>query len=1156
MADRDLSGWTLGAYTVHERIGTGGFAAVYRGEQPALDREVVIKVLSEEHQDKESRERFLREARLAARLDHPYAAHVYAYGAADDGNVLWIAMEHVRGVTLDTWLKRHGPMSFEQFGPFVEALCHVVNAAHELGIVHRDLKPPNIMVVESGERLLPKLIDLGIAKWNPPSELARGTEPELAIHAGTDGVTTKRLPDRPRRPGRPATGYDSEIRRQLTPPGGCLGSPPYMAPEQLRCADGVGPKADIYALGVVVYEMLTARRPLAADRTDAAAPDRAAPVLQLGDGFPVALDRIIQRALDANPRARFGTALELNSFLQRALRKSLRMQLRTSARQWHEQYGAAGLLWGADVLKDALRAVPKDTLGPLECSFIAESQRRVHRARWIRRSLVTLAAAVTVCGLLYHATMQSRADRRVMDATITQSELEQGRSALLHDEPEASVHLGRAYQRGDQSPSTAFMLARALQPRLAEQLLLRSTSGRTWSAAFSPDGRQIVTTDDMAAQVWNAETGSLSFTLPYDGTVYDAVYSADGTKLVVAGGTGAVKIWETASGRPLREMRRNGAEPRYYAVAMSPDGGRIAAIDTRGAVAHLWDATTGELLAEIKNDGSDFPAIAFSNDGRWLATTGGDDVDVLDVQSLRHAVTVHGPRIRSLAFDPNGSRLLTGAATGDVAVWSVPSGERVQHLRDTRDPVGAVAFSPDGRLVATGSVAGAIQIWNTKTGELTNQLTSGHGKILAVEFDRVSKLVLAAGADGSVVVADAALGTPVTVLEGPQNSVLAAHFDPTSRRVVGASLDGTARVWDATSPYRRWGTPPVAEDCSLGMSPEPGRRFVAVGCQNRAIRVWDTVANQLVTELPGASPVDGSGNFLSATPAVSGAGDLAAVAHGNAVELYELPSGQRLHSIAHGAPVTAVAFAVAGRDTVSGATDGSLFVTRDGGARLVLPPAAGAIDAVSFLPDGRVVAVDVLRHLRVYDRGGAVLADLKIPARVMALRVEGPRLVTVPIPPRYSGKATSPILVDLERYRFIAQLEGHVGRVFSVRWVAGGQILTAGADGTARVWDGATGRPIRTYQGRSLNITDGTLAAGGLVIAGSADGMLQFWDRDGGRLLWALRAHVAPIIGVQIEGSDIVTRGFTGELARWTLPDSSQAIGACSRQERCGIVLR
>ena len=135
---------------MRELIGEGGYGAVYRGEQPQLEREVVIKVLHERRTDSDSRERFLREAKLASQLDHPYATHVYAFGAEDDGRLLWIAMERVRGVPLDAWLDKHGPMPPEQFGPFFEGLCEVIHAAHKQGIVHRDLKPSNIMVVDQG----------------------------------------------------------------------------------------------------------------------------------------------------------------------------------------------------------------------------------------------------------------------------------------------------------------------------------------------------------------------------------------------------------------------------------------------------------------------------------------------------------------------------------------------------------------------------------------------------------------------------------------------------------------------------------------------------------------------------------------------------------------------------------------------------------------------------------------------------------------------------------------------------------------------------------------------------------------------------------------------------------------------------------------------
>src|SRR5262245_18433970 len=115
---QDLSGRTLGEYILREQIGEGGYAAVYRGEQPFLERSVAIKVLREERLDDDTRERVLHEARLASQLNHPYAAQVYASGVEDQGSLFWIAMEFVQGVSLHDWLHRHGPMSPEPFGPF------------------------------------------------------------------------------------------------------------------------------------------------------------------------------------------------------------------------------------------------------------------------------------------------------------------------------------------------------------------------------------------------------------------------------------------------------------------------------------------------------------------------------------------------------------------------------------------------------------------------------------------------------------------------------------------------------------------------------------------------------------------------------------------------------------------------------------------------------------------------------------------------------------------------------------------------------------------------------------------------------------------------------------------------------------------------------
>src|SRR6185369_16832678 len=118
-----------------------------------------------------------------------------------------------------------------------------------------------------------------------------------------------------------------------------------------------------------------------------------------------------------------------------------------------------------------------------------------------------------------------------------------------------------------------------------------------------------------------------------------------------------------------------------------------------------------------------------------------------------------------------------------------------------------------GQLVVTASRDGAEQVWKVASGKLQSQANYLRGMVESIEFDRTSTLVVAAGASGTVVVADAAVGMPVTVLEGSQKPVRVAHFDPTSRHIVTASRDGTARVWDATSPYRRWSTPPINDDC-------------------------------------------------------------------------------------------------------------------------------------------------------------------------------------------------------------------------------------------------------------------------------------------------------------------------------------------------------
>jgi WD40 repeat protein len=171
----------------------------------------------------------------------------------------------------------------------------------------------------------------------------------------------------------------------------------------------------------------------------------------------------------------------------------------------------------------------------------------------------------------------------------------------------------------------------------------------------------------------------------------------------------------------------------------------------------------------------------------------------------------------------------------------------------------------------------------------------------------------------------------------------------------------------------------------------------------------------------------------------------------------------------------------------------------------------------------------------------AVLTDLAVPTRVRVLRPspDGLRLVTIA---SYTGKPAAPVLWDLERYRLVAQLQGHVGRVLSARFVGAG-VITVGNDGAARLWGSETAQLRQTYRSGLRFLADAAINAdGSLIVAGGSEGQLWFWDLASGRPLWTLQAHKSHVVGIHFEGSDIVTRGFGGDISRWTLPLPARVI--------------
>ena len=273
----DLSGKQLGPYELIEPIGRGGMATVYRARQPSMEREVAIKIIADHlAADDEFMRRFQREAQIIAQLNHPHIVPVYDFGR-DNGSA-YLVMRLIEGGNLATELRREGSLPVARVLRLTRQIASALAYAHQRGIVHRDLKPTNILLDADGDAYL---TDFGIAKM-------------LA--------------------GQPTTG--------LTAEGSVMGTPTYMAPEQWR-AEPVDGRTDIYALGVLIYQMLLGQVPFAAETPHGLmyqhldvrppAPHTIKPSL------PASIEPVIDRALAKNREDRYPSALDLANDLERVL---------------------------------------------------------------------------------------------------------------------------------------------------------------------------------------------------------------------------------------------------------------------------------------------------------------------------------------------------------------------------------------------------------------------------------------------------------------------------------------------------------------------------------------------------------------------------------------------------------------------------------------------------------------------------------------------------------------------------------------------------------------------------------------------------------------------------------------------------------------------
>lgn len=277
-----------GKYRLEEPLGGGGMGTVYRATHLLIDRAVAIKVLSQRFVgDDTAQQRFQREAKAAGRMQHPNAVSVTDFGATTDG-YLYIVMELLEGHTLRDLLAREAPLDIARAVSIMLQTCAAVGAAHDAGLIHRDLKPANIFIVARPDApITVKVLDFGVAKF--------------AVEEQADDFET------------------------LTQVGALIGTPRYMSPEQCAGKGAVTPASDVYSLGIVFYEMLTAVVPFNAETPLAIAfrhvTEPPQPLRQLAPSVPGELDAIVMRALSKHPHERFANANELRAELLAAAQK-------------------------------------------------------------------------------------------------------------------------------------------------------------------------------------------------------------------------------------------------------------------------------------------------------------------------------------------------------------------------------------------------------------------------------------------------------------------------------------------------------------------------------------------------------------------------------------------------------------------------------------------------------------------------------------------------------------------------------------------------------------------------------------------------------------------------------------------------------------------